>query len=134
MAIEWSSEPFARLYKRETDDDMLLSCEALAVWHAFLKRCDVKGHISTKHGVAGLARNIKIPLDVVERVLQELIEDGRIRSVPYQGFTAPNYVEANYAARSAAARKAASRLINGNEPNEVSHDVTTGHDESQNPH
>lgn len=109
MAIDWSKEPFARLYKRETDDDLMLSWEALAVWHAFLKRCDHTGRVATKHGVIGLARFLRIPLEVIERVMQELIEDGRLRSEPPTGFIAPNYVDANYAARSNSARQAALR-------------------------
>jgi hypothetical protein len=109
VAIDWSTEPFARLYKRETDDDLLLSWEARAVWHEFLKKCDSSGHIATRRGVQGLAALIRIPLDVVERILQELIEDGRIRSIPATGFVAPNYVDANYVARSNGARQAAFR-------------------------
>lgn len=109
MAIDWSNEPYARLYKRETDDDLLLSWEARAVWHEFLKKCDQSGVLSTKRGVQGMAALIRIPLDTVERVLQELIEDGRIRSIPNVGFVAPNYVSANYVARSNMARQAAFR-------------------------
>lgn len=110
MGIDWSNEDYARLYKRETDDDLLLSWEARAVWHEFLKRCDKSGFLETKRGVKGFAALIRIPTDVVERVLQELIEDGRLQSVPHAGFLAPNYVTANYVARSDRARQAQSRL------------------------
>lgn len=110
MAIDWPNEDFARLYKRETDDDLLLSWEALAVWHMFLKRCDKSGLLETKRGVRGLAALLRIPHEVIERVLQELLEDGRLRSIPHHGFMAPNYVNANYVARSDKARKAHSRL------------------------
>lgn len=109
MAIDWSTEPFARLYKRETDDDLLLSWQARAVWHEFLKRCDVSGHLATKRGVQGMAALLRIPPDVVEPALAELVDDGRIRSVNGVGFVAPNYVDANYVARSNGARQAAFR-------------------------
>jgi hypothetical protein len=144
MAIDWSNEPYARLFKRETDDDLLLTWEARAVWHEFLKRCDASGLLTTKRGVQGVAALLRIPHEVVERVLQELIEDGRIRSVPNVGFVAPNYTEANFASRSDRARQAESRLrrrqdavsaVSGDslvrESHAVSHAVTSGHTESQ---
>lgn len=134
MAIDWSNEPFARLYKRETDDDLMLTWQARAVWHEFLKRCDRSGLVVTKRGVTGLAALLRIPLDVIESVLQELIEDGRIRSLPDTGFIAPNYVNANYVARSDSARQAASRMVRRARSHDSSHDVTGGHDASQNPH
>jgi hypothetical protein len=143
MAIDWSNEDFTRLYKRETDDDLLLTWEAEAVWHKFLKKCDKSGIIETRRGVRGLSALLRIPLEVIERVLQELIEDGRIRSLPNRGFIAPNYVKANYVARSVAARKQHSRLtirngqhgagvVSGENDDSESRDVTDCHDESQN--
>lgn len=141
MAIDWSNEPYARLYKRETDDDLLLSWEARAVWHEFLKKCDRSGLLETRRGVQGIAALLRIPLEAVERVLNELIEDGRLRSVPNVGFVAPNYVEANDTPRSDRARQAESRLrrrvdaVNaGNDQHGAgypSRTVTHGHAESQ---
>jgi hypothetical protein len=125
MGIDWSNEDYARLYKRETDDDLLLSWEARAVWHEFLKRCDKGGLLETKRGVRGFAALIRIPVEVVERVLQELLEDGRLRSVPNKGFVSPNYVSANYVARSTRARQEHSRLMK-----RVTGSGQTGHDGS----
>lgn len=110
MALDWASDHFVRLYTRETDDDLLLSWEALAVWHMFLKKCDKSGLLETRRGVRGLAALLRIPIEVVERVLQELIEDGRMRSIPSVGFRAPNYTDANYTARSGGARQADARI------------------------
>jgi hypothetical protein len=110
VAIDWAGEPFARLFKRETDDDLLLSWEARAVWHEFLKKCDRNGVLETKRGVRGFAALIRIPVDVVERVLGELLEDGRLRSIPGLGFVAPNYKTANYTPRSGRARMADARI------------------------
>lgn len=112
MAIDWSGEPFVRLFKRDTEDDLLLSWEARAVWYEFLKKCDRSGLLATKLGVRGLAIQLRVPEDVIERVLQELLEDGRIQSVPSVGFLAPNYIDANYTPRSDAARQETSRLRN----------------------
>ena len=140
MAIDWANDPFARLYKRETDDDLLISWEARAVWHEFIKKCDQSGLIETRRGVRGLAALIRMPVEVVERVLQELLEDGRLRSVPNKGFIAPNYLVANFTPRSDNARQADSRLRRRMEAMATenqsvtsafaSHDVTRGHTES----
>lgn len=109
MAIDWANEPYVRLYKRETDDDLLLTWEARAVWHEMLKRFDRSGLLETRRGVRGLAAMIRIPIEVVERVLQELLEDGRVRSVPPIGFAAKNYILANDTPRTDRARQAESR-------------------------
>lgn len=110
MAIDWASDDFARLFKRETDDDLLLSWEALAAWHMFLKKCDKSGLIETKRGVRGLSAVLRIPLEVLDRVLEELLEDGRIRNAPDRGFYAPNYARANYTARTPGSRQADARI------------------------
>ena len=140
MAIDWANEPFVRLYKRETDEDLLLSWEARAVWHEVLKHCDQSGRLDTRRGVRGLAALIKVPVEVVERSLPELIEDGRIRSVPETGIIVPNYVEANFTPSSDNARQAESRLRRrhvaltasnrGVTPNDYSLAVTGCHTES----
>jgi hypothetical protein len=137
MAIDWANEPYVRLYKRETDDDLLLSWEARAVWHEMLKKFDRSGLLETRRGVRGLAALIRIPAEVVERVLAELLEDGRVRSVPNLGFAAKNYIAANDTPRSDKARQEASRLRRSVDaltsqkqcypPDNPSHDVTRGH-------
>lgn len=130
MGIDWANEPYVRLFKRETDDDLILSWEARAVWHEFLKKCDRSGLIETRRGVRGMADQVRIPLEVVERALAELLEDGRIRSVPNAGFIAPNYMEANDTPRSDRARQIESRL---RRKLNALHDtpVTNGHAESR---
>lgn len=109
MGIDWTTEPYARLFKKDTDDDLVLSWEARAIWHEFLKRCDQVGVIETKRGARGLAAHVRIPVEVVERALPELLEDGRV--VAREGrFVAPNYLDANFSARADKARAADSRL------------------------
>ena len=110
MAIDWANEPYVRLFKRETDDDLLLTWEARAVWHEMLKRFDRSGLLETRRGVRGLAAMLRIPIEVVERVLPELLEDGRVRSVPPVGFAAKNYIAANDTRRSDGARQAETRI------------------------
>lgn len=141
MAIDWANEPYVRLYKRKTDDDLLLSWQARAVWHEMLKEFDRSGLIETRRGVQGLAAVIRIPLDVVEGALGELIEDGRVRSIPGVGFASKNYIVANDTPRSDKARQKESRnsrilsaLSSTNieiDRHAVSRDVTSRHAESR---
>lgn len=106
MALDWSSEPYCRLFKRETDDDLLLSWQARAVWHELLKKFDRSGLIETKRGLKGLAALIRIPFEVVESAIPELLEDGRLRAVTQRNaFIAPNYMTANDTPRSNKARQ-----------------------------
>ncbi len=130
MALDWTNEPYTRLYKRDTDDDLLLSWEARSVWYEFIKKCDYSGIIPTRRGVRGLAATLRFPLDVVERALAELLEDGRLRSTEDKtGFIAPNYECANFAPRSDKARKVESRIRRRHEALS-GEPVTPGHTES----
>lgn len=112
MALDWASEHFVRLFTRETDDDLLLSWEARAIWHELLKKFDKQGRLATKRGVRGLAALIRLPLEVVERALPELINDGRLKEQSGTYF-APNYQPANYTPRSPAARMSDLRTRTG---------------------
>lgn len=106
--MDWANEPYVKAYTRETDDDLALSWEALAVWRAMLLRFDRSGVIETKRRSRGLAAVVRIPFEVVDRALPELLEDGRIREVP-MGYFAPNYIEAQEATKSDKLRQKESR-------------------------
>jgi hypothetical protein len=97
--MDWSNELYVRLYRRETDDDLLLSWEARAVWHEMLKKFDRSGIIQTRRGALGLAALVRIPAPVVERALLELVEDGRIRQID-TGYFAPNFMAAQETGKS----------------------------------
>jgi hypothetical protein len=146
MAIDWASDHFVRLYTRETEDDLLLSWEARALWHELLKKFDKRGLLPTRRGARGISALVRVPVEVVERALPELLEDGRILETQ-TGYQAPNYQSANYTSRSSAARKADERTrtqigrrpvagtgaqepSNGDEGYKMSHAVTESHEES----
>lgn len=145
--MDWSNEPYVRVYTRETDDDMALSWEAMAVWNQLMKRFDRSGFVETRRGARGVAAITRIPVPVVERVLQELIEDGRLVAVD-GGFVAPNYIAAQEASKSDRQRQKDSRdrrravaLNVTNRDTDVANpngavtnrdvSVTTGHEESR---
>lgn len=106
--MDWSNEPYVKVYTRETDDDLTLSWEAMAIWNQMLKRFDRAGVIETKRGPRGLAAIVKIPAAVVERALPELLSDGRLREVPV-GYLAPNFLPAQEARKSDRMRQRESR-------------------------
>ncbi len=110
MALDWANEPYVRLYKKETADDLLLSFEARAVWHEMLKKFDRSGLIETRRGAVGLAALIRAPLELVERVLPELYEDGRVVPIADRGFASRNYIVANETPRSNKARQEEHRV------------------------
>jgi len=106
--MDWSNEPYVKVYTRETDDDLALTWEAVALWNQLMKRFDRSGFLETRRGARGLAAITRVPLQVVTRVLPELIEDGRLVEVD-GGFLAPNYIAAQEASKSDKLRQKDSR-------------------------
>jgi hypothetical protein len=106
--MDWSNEEYVRLYTRETTDDLELSWEALAVWHAMLRKFDRSGLMKAKNGWRSVAMATRIPLDVVQRAGADLVKDGRVREVA-GGFLAPNFIEAQTASKSDKSRQRESR-------------------------
>lgn len=106
--MDWPNETYVRLYTRETDDDLALPWEALALWHRMLTKFDRAGVIATKRGARGLAAVVRIPPGVVERVLPELLADGRLKEFD-GGYLAPNFIAAQEASKSDKQRQRESR-------------------------
>lgn len=106
--MDWSNEPYVRMYTRETDDDLVLSWDAHSVWRAMLLKFDRSGTIETKRGARGLAALLRAPLEVVERALPELLTDGRLVEID-TGFLAPNFMAAQEANKSDRLRQKESR-------------------------
>lgn len=106
--MDWSNEIYVRVYTRETDDDLALSWEARALWSAMLTKFDRSGIIATKRGARGLAALVRIPPNVVEGALPELLADGRLHEVD-GGYLAPNFTEAQNASKSDRLRQRESR-------------------------
>src|SRR5678816_187087 len=94
MSLDWASEHYVRLFTKETEEDLLLSWEARALWHELLKRFDKHGFIKARQGARTIAALIRYPVEVVERCLPELLNDGRIDQLT-DGLCAPNYKSAN---------------------------------------
>ncbi len=125
--MDWANESYVRVYTRETDDDLALSWDARSVWRALLTKFDRSGLIETRRGAVGLAAIARVPIDVMERALPELVADGRVRHIN-AGYFAPNFMVAQETPRSDKARqhdsRAKRRARNLVEAPDVSHDVT----------
>jgi hypothetical protein len=106
--VDWSNEEYVKVYRRETDDDLILTWQARALWAAMLIKFDRAGLLETRRGVRGLAALVRIPLDVVQAVLPELLEDGRVLEVPL-GYFAPYFLAAQEASKSDKLRQRDSR-------------------------
>lgn len=106
--MDWSNEEYVKVYRRETDDDLILTWQARALWAAMLVKFDRAGLLETRRGVRGLAALVRIPLDVVQAVLPELLEDGRVQEVPL-GYFSPNFLAAQEASKSDKLRQRDSR-------------------------
>lgn len=137
--MDWSNEDYVRMYTRETSDDSMLSWQAIALWRAMLCRFDRSGLIDTRRGHRGLAALVRIPADVVEPALAELIEDGRVQFKAC-GYFAPNFMTAQTATKSDKQRQKESRdrrnataqaMPNVTERDQMSRVVTVGHEPSQ---
>lgn len=106
--MDWANENFVKVFTRETEDDLLLSWQARAVWKEMLTKFDRAGVIQLKRGRTGLAALVRYPLEVIDLAIPELVADGRVRELP-TGYFAPNFMEAQEATASDAQRKRESR-------------------------
>lgn len=107
--MDWSNERYVRVYVRETVGDVALTWQGRAIWKEILVKCDRAGVIALDgHGVRGLAGLIRMPADVVEEHLQQLLDDGRIE-LNGDYLVIPNYVDAQEATQSDKQRAAESR-------------------------
>ena len=74
--MDWGSERYVRLYTRETVEIGAWAWQARALWPWLLARCDRDGRIPLgRHGRAGLARLVRLPVEVVAAGLDGT-EDG----------------------------------------------------------
>lgn len=106
--MDWSNEDYVRVYTRDTADDLELSWQALALWHAMLRKFDRSGLMPVRNGWSSVAKSVRMPDDVVLAAGRELERDGRVMRTK-RGMFAPNFTEAQTAKKSDKARQQASR-------------------------
>src|SRR5690242_5237487 len=106
--MDWSNERYVRLYTRNTDDWIALGWEARAVYALLKREVDRAGVLETKRGARGVAAVCRMPVDVVERGLEELLADGWVKECEL-GYVYPDYIESEEASQSDAQRQRESR-------------------------
>ena len=132
--MRWEDERYVRVYTRDTPEWCLLSWEARALFLLLLRAVDRAGILSSlgKSSTRSLAAMLRLPLEVVERALPELLTDGCCRMSPDgAAIVVPNFVRAQEAhasdkARAKAARERARAKAAGETPPEDSPSPSRG--------
>lgn len=106
--MDWQNERYVRVYVRDTDDWLALSYDARSLWVHLLRKVDRAGVLQTKRGTRGIAAQTGCPLEVVDRVLAELLADGCLEEHAL-GYVVPNFIEAQEAPQSDRLRASESR-------------------------
>ena len=109
MALDWSNERYVRLY-RPSVDHRALCWQARAIWPLLMQEADGAGVIGARKGVAGVAKAIDFPPEVVEAGIADLLDDGCLVTIP-GGYCIRNYVEAQTATMTDSSRKARQREV-----------------------
>jgi len=108
--MDWANERYVRLYVRDTDDLLVLSWEARALLWELMRKADRAGVIETRRGARGIAAITRIPAEVVQTALPQLLEgDGAPLIEHPRGYLLRNFLEAQEARSSDALRARESR-------------------------
>ena len=130
--MRWEDERFVKVYTRDTPEWCVLSWEARGVFLLLIRAVDRAGIVPLgPAGAKGLAALLRVPVDVIVRVLAELAEDGCLLLYPDR-VVVPNFCAAQEARQSDKARartareraRASSLLPDGGEEEDKSQNVT----------
>lgn len=103
--MRWEDERWVKVYTRDTGEWLALGWEAQALFLFALRKADRAGILKTgKMRTRGLAGMTGMPLDVVERAIPLLLDDGCMRDMD-GGYIIPNFIAAQEARTSANQRK-----------------------------
>lgn len=141
--MRWEDESYVRVYTRDTAEWLALGWEAQSLFVALLRKVDRAGILVTgRTGLRGVSGVTGFPLEVVERAMPILLEDGCVQRGD-GAFLVPGFVAAQETPKSDVARKREQRerdraklaaTINGQKSQNVtlaSQNVTGGHTESR---
>ena len=98
--MRWEDERYVRAYTKDTPDWLAMGWEAHALFWELLRKVDRAGLLDLgKSGVRGVSATTGIPLDVVERALPVLLNDGCV-AMNGKVLIMPNYIDAQEARQS----------------------------------
>lgn len=129
--MRWADERYVKVYTRDTAELIALGWEARALFWELLRKTDRAGIVSVgKTGVRGLVCLTGFPIEVIERALPLLLEDGCVVERPGT-YVIRNFVPAQETPQSDKARKQAQRERDRAAAIGVHEDVTGCHAESR---
>lgn len=132
--MDWSDERYVRLYTRDTATWNILEWQARCIMPLLLRKVDRAGIVDVgRHGPKGVVAAIRVPIEVVEPGLAQLLEEGVL--VAGDGcYVFPNFLAAQDAVASQAQRKRDERerrrLRDERAATAMSRAVTVGHEPS----
>ena len=133
--MDWETEPWVKLYTRETATMAMLPWEARALLRELLTKCGADGVVHPgRHGARGLAALVRIPEDVVRPALDDLVAEDVVQVVgDCESILVTNFSEAQKARTSDKERKRRSREAKAAEAKKraASQQVTASHSRSQ---
>lgn len=107
--MRWEDERYVRLYTRDTPEWSVLDWEARAVFYELLRKVDRAGFVPLgKSRLRGLAGLLRMPVDVVTKGVEGLIDDGCVELTD-SGVIVRNFIEAQEARQTDKARQRACR-------------------------
>jgi hypothetical protein len=107
--MDWESEPYRKLYMRDTATWLLWPWQARALLPLLLRKVDRTGALGLgRNAVAGLAALVGLPEEVAAAGLEALTADGTV-VLDGQKLTIPNHTHAQNGRSSAAIRMRESR-------------------------
>lgn len=103
--MRWEDERYVRVYTRDTAEWIALGWEAQSLFLAIMRKVDRAGILPLgKTGTRGLAGVIRFPIEVVERALPLLLEDGCVARGD-GSLIIPNFILAQETSQSDKARQ-----------------------------
>lgn len=141
LATRWQDERYVRFYTRDTVAWACMRWEAKCVIGLVMRKLSRAGMLELgQDGIAGLAKLIDVPFEVVEPGMAELLKRGTFALNAHTGrLVMPNYVRAQEASasdrlrkqeqreREAAAKQVATTAENFDEEEKTGIYVTAGH-------
>lgn len=109
--MRWDDERYVRVYTRDTPEWCLLSWQARALFLFLLRAADRAGIVPVgRSGTKAVAALLRVPLEMVDEALPELLNDGCVLWTPDNAkLLIPNYIVAQESPQNDASRKRTER-------------------------
>lgn len=107
--MDWSNERYVRVYTRDSTTWKIIDWQARTLLLLLLRKVDRAGVLDVgTDGVEGLAAQVELPIDIVERGLPQLLSRGVVVKTA-DAYVMPNFLDAQEAVQSDAMRQRESR-------------------------